>query len=40
MTRVRIAELCTETVLVVYSMGFLVWYIMAKLAHMAISMWS
>ena len=39
MTRARITELCAETVLVVYSAGFLVCYIAAKVAHWMIGTW-
>lgn len=36
MTPARITELCAETALVVYSAGFLAWYITAKFAHLMI----
>jgi hypothetical protein len=37
MTRIRFTELFAETALVVYSAGFLVWYIAAKLAHLLLA---
>jgi hypothetical protein len=41
MTRTRITELLAETTLVVYSTGFLAWYIAAKLVHLiAMEGWS
>ena len=39
MTRARITELFAETALVVYSAGFLLCYIAAKLAHLLIHDW-